>query len=95
MTIIDLLLSDLQHLKLKDRKNIFNEESKKLHEISDRGYPIVYFEDIYVNRDKTTLKDILDYIGVDLNDTLYERYILSDSFRVRLNKGESPFTGII
>jgi hypothetical protein len=77
------------------RKNIFVEESKKLHEISDRGYPVVYFEDIYVNRDKTALKDILHYIGVDLNDTLYRRYILSDSFRVRLNKGESPFTGII
>jgi hypothetical protein len=77
------------------RKNIFVDESKKLHEISDRGYPVVYFEDIYVNRDKTALKDILHYIGVDLNDTLYRRYILSDSFRVRLNKGESPFTGII
>lgn len=77
------------------RKNIFNEESKKLHEISEMGYPIVYFEDIYVNRDKTVLKNVLEYIGVSLIDTLYRTYILSDSFRVRLNKGESPFTGLI
>jgi hypothetical protein len=77
------------------RKNIFNEESKKLHEISKMGYPIVYFEDIYVNRDKTVLKNILEYIGVNLIDSLYGTYVLSDSFRIRLNKGESPFTGLI
>jgi hypothetical protein len=77
------------------RKNIFNEESKKLHEISEMGHPIVYFEDIYMSRDKTVLKNVLEYIGVNLIDTLYETYILSDSFRVRLNKGESPFIRLI
>ena len=88
-------LNDIEDGHIEHRKNIFNEESKKLHEISEMGYPIIYFEDIYMNRDKTVLKNVLEYIGVNLNDDLYKSYILSDSFRVRLNKGESPFTGLI
>lgn len=73
----------------------FTQESERLHEISKIGYPIFYFEDIYIERNKSVVEDMFQYIKVDLDHQIYTKHIFSDNNRVRLKNGESPFTTLI
>ena len=87
--------SGIEEKEIEYRKNILIEESEKLHKLTEKGYPIFYFEDIYTDRNKSVVKDILRYVGVELNDDLYNKFVLADKNRVRLNKGESPHAYLI
>lgn len=87
--------SGIEEREIEYRRNILIEESKKLHDLSENGYPIFYFEDIYTDRNKSVVKDILSYVGVELNDIIYDKFVLADKNRVRLDKGEPPFISLI
>lgn len=80
---------DLTHIKIEDiekTKKTLITDSEKIHSVSNNGYPIFYYEDIYIKKDKNVIDEILKYIELDLNYELYEKYILSDRFKVRLEK---------
>lgn len=76
-------------------KSILIEDSKKKHEFSKMGYPIFYFEDIFIDKNKETVLKLFEYIDLELRDDLYEKYINSDFFKVRMNKNENRFNSLI
>lgn len=67
-------------------ENLINElsiESEQLFEYSQIGYPLFYYEDIYINKNKSKVIEMFKYIGITLDDSLYEKYILSSELKVR------------
>jgi hypothetical protein len=62
------------------------DDSEKIHKFSQNGYPIFYFEDIFIKKNKNKLKELFEYIGLTLDDKLYNTHILSDKNIIRLNE---------
>lgn len=58
-------------------------ESEKLFEYSQIGFPLFYYEDIFINKSKRKVVEMFEYIGITLNDSLYKKYILSSELKVR------------
>lgn len=88
-------LSNINQEFIDRIKYTFFEESEKLHEISKKGYPIFYFEDIYIERKKSVIQNMFEYIGIELNDQIYTKHVFSDGNRVRLKDGEPPYSYLI
>ena len=45
-----------------------------------------YYEDIFVDKNMNVINEIFDYIGIKPNKEMIETYILSEEFKVRLDK---------
>lgn len=66
--------------------NRYTESSKILYDISqNEGYPIFYYEDIFLNQDIKILKNLLDYLEMEINMNAYENYISSPYRKVRID----------
>lgn len=64
----------------------YNESSDILHNLSqNKKYPLFYYEDIYEKHDEGTINELLEYLGLKLIRTHYEKYILSPNRRVRID----------
>jgi len=81
--------------EINNSKNILLNESNMLHKFSKNGYPLYYFEDIFIKKDKSKIDNIFEYLNIDLNELIYNEYVISDVFRIRLNENESKFKSII
>lgn len=69
--------------------NRYAESSDILHSISNQhNFPLFYYEDIFVEHNKSYIEDLFKYLDIELNDTHYEEYVLSAYRRVRINKIE-------
>lgn len=67
--------------------NRYTESSKILHNISqNKGYPIFYYEDIFLEHNIDVVKNILGYLEVELILDSYQKFILSPYRRVRIEK---------
>lgn len=88
-------LSNITSDEIEHNKNVLLSESNLIHSFVKHGYPICYYEDIYLDKDKSKISYVFDYIGIELIDTLYEKYINSDVYKIRLNVGEGRFKSLI
>jgi hypothetical protein len=88
-------LSNIKKEEINDTKISLIEESRKIKKFSEMGYPIFYFEDIFIDKNKLKIDELFSYLGLELNNDLYEKFIISDMFRIRLRDGEPKFRSII
>jgi hypothetical protein len=65
----------------------YTESSKILKEISSiNNFPIFYYEDIFLEHNKNVIKNLLEYLGIELLLDKYNEFILSPDRRVRIEK---------
>ncbi len=88
-------LSNITAEDLKKSKTILISDSEKMHEFSKNGYPVFYFEDLFIDKNKKIALELFQYLQVELKEELYEKYINSDLFKIRLNEGDQRFTSLI
>jgi hypothetical protein len=81
-------LSNITEEEINVTKNKLIDDVVLLYKLNNIGYPIFYYEDIFVKKDKNKIKEIFNYIGLLLDDTLYEKHIKSDNGKIRLSKEE-------
>jgi len=81
-------LSNITTNEIESTKNKLINEVEILYKFNNMEYPIFYYEDIFVKKDKNKIKEIFNYIEISLNDTMYENHINSDIGRIRLTKDE-------
>lgn len=88
-------LSNISKEEIENSKQVLIGESEMLYKFSKMGYPMFYFEDMFVKKDKSVVEDMFNYIGVDLDNKLYEWFVKSDLYQVRVGSGEERFKGLI
>ena len=59
-----------------------------MHSFAKNGYPLYYFEDLFIKKDKQQAQDLFDYIELPLLEDDYEEFINSDTHKIRLTKEE-------
>lgn len=75
-----------------DEKNVvkltkhLESESLILKSISKMGYPLYYFEDIFVNKDLQVINSLNMYCEIKNNEKCLYEWILSDYKKVRIEK---------
>lgn len=79
-------LDNIKPEELSEIKQNFINESEIIKSHADNGFPLFYFEDIYVNKNKNKVLELFDYIGIKLNNEFYDEFVLSDVYRVRLTE---------
>jgi hypothetical protein len=89
----DLSITTLD--EIQNSKNVLLNESTMIHEFSKKGFPLYYFEDIFIKKDKTKINDIFEYLNIDLNESIYNDYVYSDAYKIRITDTESKFKSII
>ena len=60
------------------------DQSLVLKSISDKGYPLFYFEDIFVNKDIETIKRLNEYCEIEYNQICIDEWINSPYKKVRI-----------
>jgi hypothetical protein len=80
----DLNESDEPHIV--GLTNHLESESLILKSISDKGYPLFYFEDIFVNKNIETIKSLNKYCQIEYNQICIDEWINSPYKKVRLDK---------
>jgi hypothetical protein len=88
-------LSNISKREIDDSKTILIKESEKKHAFSKIGYPIFYFEDIFIDKKKEIALELFDYLGLEFRSDLYEKYINSDLFKIRLPESTEEFKKLI
>jgi hypothetical protein len=80
-------LTKIEKSYIETMRNRYIESSKILYNISkDKGYPIFYYEDIFLEHNMETINNLLKYLGMELNTKYYNEFILSSYRRVRIEK---------
>ena len=88
-------LDNIKNEEIENTKDILIRESNKLHNFSKNGYPLVYFEDIFIEKNKQKLEELFKYLNLLLDDELYEKYVLSDTYKIRIEKKENQYRSLI
>lgn len=72
---------------LRDMVNRYTESSKILRELSEsKNIPAFYYEDIFLEHNTNTIKNLLEYLEIELIYDNYNEFILSPGRRVRIEK---------
>jgi hypothetical protein len=66
--------------RLKSFKKIIKDLSIK------HNKKIYYYEDIFVHNNMDIINEIFDYLEIKVNDNLINLFLLSDEYKVRMNK---------
>jgi hypothetical protein len=66
--------------------NHLESESLVLKSISDKGYPLFYYEDLFVNKDIETIKRLNEYCGIEHNQYCIDEWINSPYKKVRIEE---------
>ncbi len=66
--------------KLLYSKKTINDYSKK------HNKKIYYYEDIFINKNTETIKEIFEYLEIDLKNELVDEWIFSEEKKVRINE---------
>ena len=61
-------------------------ESAVLKSISDKGYPLFYYEDIFVDKNTEIINQLNDYCEISYNQSCVDEWINSPYKKVRLDK---------
>jgi hypothetical protein len=88
-------LSKIEKEEIENNKNILIQESKKKYLFSQRGYPLYYFEDLFINKNMEIIESLFNYLNLEPKKDLIEKYIISDSFKIRINSNDERFKSII
>ncbi len=88
-------LSNITAEEIEKSRLILNSDSEKMTNFSKNGYPIFYFEDLFIDKNKEIALALFQYIRLELKEDLYQKYINSDLFKIRLNEGDQRFTSLI
>lgn len=88
-------LTDIKPEDIKKTKKLLISDSEKMHLISKRGYPIFYYEDIFIKKNKKIINDLFNYIEVALSEAMYQKYVFNDTFKVRLNEKPNYIKSLI
>jgi hypothetical protein len=65
------------------------ESSKILNDIAyTNNFPIFYYEDIFLNHNMKVVKKLFEYLGMDLDVEMYNKYVISNELQVRINKNK-------
>jgi hypothetical protein len=89
-------LSTIRKEEIDFSKSVLLDESKKMHDFAkDLGYPIYYFEDIYITKNRSVVEEMFKYIEIELDNTFYYDYIEAETYKIRLEKKEDRFKNLI
>jgi hypothetical protein len=91
--IYDLSITTSQ--EIEHSKKVLLNESTLLHEFSKKGFPLYYFEDIFIEKDRTKINNIFEYLGIDLLESLYYDYIYSDARKIRMTTEDTRHRKLI
>jgi hypothetical protein len=85
--IYDLDNMDKSYLKtMIDR---YTESSKILNDIAyTNEFPILYYEDIFLNHDIKVVKNLFEYLEMDLDVEMYNKYVISKELQVRIDRNK-------
>jgi len=65
----------------------YTESGNILYNISqNKGYPIFYYEDIFLNHNVEDIKKLFVYLGMELDINHFNEYIVSNKRKVRIEK---------
>jgi hypothetical protein len=65
------------------------ESSKILNDISyTNNFPIFYYEDIFLNNNIEVVKNLFQYLKMDLDMGMYNKYVISNELQVRIDKNK-------
>ena len=65
----------------------YTESSKILYNISqNKGYPIFYYEDIFLEYNIDVVKNMLEYLGIEYNQSCIDEWINSPYKKVRIEE---------
>ena len=78
----DLNESDEQ--SIIELTNHLQSESLILKSISERGYPLFYYEDIFVDKNIEVIKQLNNYCEIEYNQKCIDEWILSPYKKVRI-----------
>jgi hypothetical protein len=65
---------------LLNTKNMLNDFGLKY------GFKIYYYEDIFIDKNMAIINEIFDYLGIKPDKETIETYIVSEEYKVRLDK---------
>jgi hypothetical protein len=87
--------SNLTKENIENNKNILLKDSEKMHSFVNDKCPIYYFEDIFIKKNRKIIEGLFKHINLTLNDVMYEKYVLSDTFKIRLNEINNNYKKLI
>jgi hypothetical protein len=79
-------LNEMDEQQIIGLTNHLESESLILKSISDRGYPLFYYEDIFVNKDIETIKRLNKYCEIEYNQICVDEWINSPHKKVRIEE---------
>lgn len=88
-------------LKPEDENEINNFErdliyaSQILHSHKEKGYPLFYYEDIYLEKNLDVINKLMDYLNLKLNEGFYNQWILSSDKIVRMKEKQKNINSLI
>lgn len=80
MSTIPQKVIDEWDLRIDNYKLKLSELSKKFNK------KIFYYEDIFLKKDSTTIKEIFDYLEIKIEQNIIDEFITSENHKVRLDK---------
>ena len=67
----------------------YTKSSKILNDIAyTNNFPIFYYEDIFLNHDIKVVKNLFEYLEMDLDVEMYNKYVISKELQVRIDKNK-------
>ena len=67
----------------------YTKSSKILNDIAyTNNFPIFYYEDIFLNHNMKVVKKLFEYLGMDLDVEMYNKYVISNELQVRIDKNK-------
>ena len=67
----------------------YTKSSKILNDIAyTNNFPIFYYEDIFLNHNMKVVKKLFEYLEMDLDVEMYNKYVISNELQVRIDKNK-------
>jgi hypothetical protein len=67
----------------------YTQSGKILNDIAyTNNLPIFYYEDIFLNHNMKIVKKLFEYLGMDLDMEMYNKYVISNELQVRIDKNK-------
>lgn len=88
-------LGNISQEDIKKSKEVLFRDSRMMHYFANKGYPLFYFEDLFIEKNREKAEKLFEYLELPLIEEDYEEFIKSDTYKIRLTKEEARFKSII